>query len=317
MPLATDYGAHSVLSGFAARYRNYSYIADEIAPVVEVDPTQGYYYTFGASDEFDEYETETSPEGSVTESKGRRARQSFATLDFSHAEFLPIHSEEEGDLLGFPEIDLAVERVADVVLRKREIYMASQAFNTTNFSGMTAAPGTKWGTATVKQIATDINTGLDAMVAPGSDDELVGVLGLAAWRTLSTNANVLANITPTKMAGQATPEMIAELFGLDRIVIGKAKKNTGVTVATDTVTRTNIWGDYMLLHYKTRRPSVMGSTGHAVAFRKKVMGKAVNVYVFDQHRGAHPGKLIKVSITEKPFTQVNTAAGYLLSAITA
>ena len=111
--------------------------------------------------------------------------------------------------------------------------------------------------------------------------------------------------------------MIAELFQVDRVVIGKGKKNTATKVASDTVTRTAIWGDYALLHYKTKRPSVMGSTGHAVTFRKKVMGKAVNVYIIEEHRGAHPGTKVKVSLTEKPFQQINLQAGYLLSAISA
>lgn len=317
MPVSTSYGAHSVLSGFASRYKNFTYIADEAAPVVEVDPKQGYYYEFGQSDEFDEYETETSEEGSVTESKGRRTQKSYSTLDFSHAEFIPRHSQDEGDLLGIPEIDMAVERVTDVVLRKREIYVASQAFNTGNFTSMTSAPAVKWGTATVKQVVVDVNTAKDALVAPGSDDELIMIMGLQAWRSLSTNTNLLAAITPTMAMGQATLEQVAAFCEVDRIVVGKGKKNTATKVASDTVTRTAIWGDYALVCYKTKRPSSMGNTGHAVTFRKKVMGKSVNVYIIEEHRGAHPGTKVKVSLTEKAFQQVNLQAGYLLSAISA
>jgi hypothetical protein len=317
MPRSSDYGAHAVLSGFAARYRNYAYIADEVSPIVEVDPAQGYYYEFGQSDDFDEYETEITEEGSVTESKSRRTQRSYSTLDFSHAEFLPVKAEEEGELLGFKDIDLVVERVTDVVLRKRDIYVAGEAFDTGNFSGMTSSPGTKWGTATVKQVVTDVNTAKDALVAPGSDDELVVVMGLAAWRTLSTNANILAAITPTKAAAQATLEQMAALLEVDRIVVGKGKKNTGAKVETDTVTRTNIWGDHALVCYRTKRPSVMGNTGHNVTFRKKVGGRGLNVYLIPEHRGAHGGTLVKVSLTEKPFQVVNAQAGYLLSAISA
>jgi hypothetical protein len=318
MPLAAGYGTHSTLAGFAVRYRNFAYIADLVSPVVEVDANSQFYYKFGESDDFDEYETRTSEEGSVTESKSRRSQTSFTALDFAHSEFLPIKAREEADLLGVDDTQMVVERITDVVLRKREIAVAAELFKASNYTGMTATPGTKWGTATVKQITTDVNTGIDAMTGPAGGDRLILAMGLAAWRSLSTNANLLENIVPTKMAGQATPEQVAELLGVDEVVIGKAKRNTASKTETASPTRAAIWGDSALLCYRSAAPTVMGTTGHAVTFRRRVGGQAMAVYLIDEpRRGAHGGTLIKVAMTELPTQLVNAGQGYLLTAISA
>lgn len=312
MPASTDYQANRTLSNFAVQFRNYDYVADQVSPVFEVDARSAFYYEFGQSDNFDEYELEASDEGFITESKSRRTQKSYTTVDFSHAEFIPRLVQEEGDLLGFPEIDLITQRVTDVVLRKREIFVAARAFAAANYSGMTAAAAATWQTATVAQITNDINTGVDLMVGKGND-KLKMVMGIAAFRKLSTNANLIANVSPTKAVGQLTKEVLAELLQVDEIVVGAAKKNTAKPAA-DSPTKTNIWGNFALLAILTDKPGLM-STGHNVSFRRKVGGLPISTYLIPTARGAHNGTLVKVSMTERPMQFINNQAGYLISGI--
>lgn len=318
MPTTSQYGTNSVLTGFVVDYKNYEYIAELVAPVVECEEGQNYYYKMGLSDNFDVYETIAGEDAAVSESKSRRAQTSFSVKDYAHSEFLPRRVQSAGDVLGIKDIDLIAQRVTEVVRRKQEIDAASILFATGNYSGMTSSPGTKWGTATMKQIVTDVNTALDALVAPSVQDRKIIVMGRAAWRSVSTNTNVLAAITPTKAAGQATREQLAEFLGVDEILVGMAKKNTATKVASDTLTMGDIWGDHALVCYRSQAPTQMGATGHAITFRTRVGGQAIGVYTYDDpDRGAHGGTKIKVALTQSVPQLVNNKAGYLLSAISA
>lgn len=313
MPASIDYGANAVLSGIAVRFRNKSYIADRISPVLEVGPRSGIYYEMGQSDYFDEYEDETSDEGWVTESKSRRTPKTYTTVDFSHSEFLPELVEEEGALIGLPEIDLVVERVAEVVQRKREIFVATKLTTTGNYpSGFTAAVGTTWATATVKQIAADINAAKDAMCGKGNG-RYVMAMGLQAWRSLSTNTNVVANWVYTVALGQLMPEMVAQMFGLDEVIVGDADKNTA-NVGADSPTRARIWGNFAVIAIIDPNPS-MFTTYHNLTFRRKVRGLPISTYLIPEYRGAHNGTLVKVSMTERPAQITNNQAAFLYTGI--
>ena len=311
MPTSSQYGANSTLSGFAVRYNNKDYIADRISPVYEVDATSQYYYEFGQTEGFDDYEQDATDESSISESKGDRTQKSFTVSNYSHRENVSAMVLSEGELLGLPEIDIAVARVTDVVLRKRERRAAARLFSSANYAaGFFAAVVNKWGTATVKQITTDINTARDVMVGKGND-KLQLTLGRQAWRSLSTNANILANVTPTKAVAQLTPEVVAELLQVDEIVYGEAKYTTKLK---DKTTKADIWGDNAVLNIITPKPSMM-ATGHNVTFRRKLNGKAVRAYVIPHNEGPDGGTWIKVTMTEKTAHIVNDQAGYLFTAV--
>jgi hypothetical protein len=314
MPTGADYQANRTLSGFAIRYQNSAYIADLVSPVCEVESKSGFYYSFGETDDFDEYETNASEEGAVSESKGKRQRNQYDTTPFSHKEFVSAEAEEEGNLINLPEIDLAVNRVTDVVLRKREIAVANKLTNTANYpAGFRLAVVNKWGTATMKQILDVINDAKDVLVEDSGPLQLT--CGRVVARALCTNANLIAAVTPTKAVGQLKLEQLAELLEVDRIVVGKAKKTTKVKNKT---TKSFIWGDFAILNYVNPKPSWIGTTGHNVSFRRKLKGLSMRTYVLpNMERGSDGGTEIKVSMIEDYAKIVNDAAGYLFSACTA
>lgn len=312
MPQGAEYQANRTLSGFAIRYRNSKYIADLVSPVVEVDSKSAFYYKFGETDDFDEYETDADEESAVSESKSKRVRAQYTTRPFSHKEYISSEVEEEGDLINLPEIDLAVERVTDVVLRKREVAVAAKLSAAANYPGMTLAVVNKWGTATVKQIVDVINDAKDAMVDEGMGMQLT--LGRTVWRGLSTNANLIAAVTPTKAVAQLKEEVVAELLEVDRIVVGKAKKTTKIK---QKATKTFIWGNVAILNYVNPRPSIVGTTGHNVTFRRKLKGMAMRTYLLPTDKGSDGGTDIKVSFIDDYAHIVNDQAGYLFTAVVA
>lgn len=311
MPTGAEYQANRTLSGFAIRYRNSAYIADEVSPVCEVDSKSGFYYSFGETDDFDEYETAASEEGAVSESKGKRQRNQYDTTPFSHKEFLSAEAEEEGDLISLPEIDLAVERVTDVVLRKREIAVANKLTTASNYpTGYKTTVTNKWGTATVKQIVDVINTAKDALVDEGQEPQLV--MGNVVYRALASNANLIAAVVPTKAVAQLKIDQLAELLEVKRIVVGKAQKTTKVKNKT---TKSRIWGDFAILNYVNPKPSIFGTTGHNVTFRRKLKGMPMRTYLIPRmDKGSDGGTDIQVSFIEDYAHIVNDAAGYLFSA---
>lgn len=313
MPTSNSYPPSQVLSGFAIRYRNQDYIADQVSPVREVDSRSQTFYRMGDTEEFDEYETESGDEGAVGESKGERTPDSFKARPISHQAFLSTEAEEEGDLVGFNERMLETERVTGIVDRKQEIELANKLSTASNYPGMTSTPAVKWGTATVAQLMADINAGVD-LLNPAGGGKLQLVLGLQPWRALSMNVNVIANVTPTRAITQLKEAEVAALIGVDEIVVGKAMKTTKIKKKT---TRTRIWGNIAILHYVNPNPSLT-ATGHVVTFRKKVKGLATRVYEIEEpKRGADGGVLIKVSRTQDLGKIIDADAGYLWTAVAA
>jgi hypothetical protein len=312
MPTGAQYQPNQTLSGFAIRYRNSAYIADLVSPVCVVNSKSAFYYSFGETDDFDEYETEASEEGAVSESKGKRQRNEYSTRPFSHKEYISAEVEEEGDLINLPEINLAVERVTNVVLRKREIAVATKLSDAANYPNMTSSPAVKWGTATVKQILDDINNAKDLMVDEGMGLQLT--MGRHSWRALSTNANLIASVTPTKAVAQLKAEVVAELLEVDKIIVGKAKRTTKVK---QKATKTFIWGNIAILNYVNPNPSIVGTTGHNVTFRRKLKGQPIRTYLLPTDKGSDGGTDIKVSMIDDYAHVVNDQAGYLWTVVAA
>lgn len=155
----------------------------------------------------------------------------------------------------------ATEWVSQQMLMKSEVVWASTYFAgsvwTTDYDGVTGSPSgaqvKRWDASGSTPIQ-DIKA-LSAAVL-GLTGFLPNVLALSfpAYNALCTNADILDRIKYTQK-GVVTEELLATLFGLEKVIVGKAIRNTAVEGAADSMS--SILGKHALLVHVPKSPGLM------------------------------------------------------------
>lgn len=79
-------------------------------------------------------------------------------------------------------------------------------------------------------------------------------MGLAAWRSLRRNDQILNRLFGTNNGGgYATRQQVASLLEVEEILVGAAYKNTGNEAQAESLS--SIWGDNVLCYYAPSSPS--------------------------------------------------------------
>jgi hypothetical protein len=255
MPLVQNIYRDKLLSNVSVKYTNKNFIADQVAPVIEVENKSGYFFTyskenlrkpantkrtgFSATAIVDHDLTQTAY-GPLTE---RRLKQGITTDEFL------MYSDPLD-----PRTD-AAENVTEKMLLEREVDLAADMSNTaivTNYQTL----------ATTGQFS-DYVTGISPMVTiQGKISEMkrlglltpnVGVMGQQVWDQLKNHPLIIDRIKYTSSAS-AQLETFAALVGLERIILGDAVQNTAAEGLTDV--NAFIWGKHFWLMHVAARPGI-------------------------------------------------------------
>ena len=251
-----------LLSNYAIERRNKPamLIGSKVAPMVVVDRDSYYYPVFG-----NDFYTASSSSG-IRANSGRAERVDFTfstskyqTQEHAYETFL-----DDRDLVNAqPELRVEYQKtniVTDKQLVGYDAYVASQAFNTTTFSGYTAALSSAGATNTQWNAAASTNDPriqsqyAKSQILQGGlvDPESISlIVGADVWLNgLQTNSTLLKTFQYTNPYALST-EMIAKALGIKEVIVG-----TGIQANEQTGTVSKIWGNYALFAYLSPEPSL-------------------------------------------------------------
>ncbi|MCK5601378.1 hypothetical protein KAR91_05910 [Candidatus Pacearchaeota archaeon] len=144
----------------------------------------------------------------------------------------------------FDASEVAVKRAVDILLRGQEKRISAAVFNTSNISN-TSAVTTEWSAASSCTPRADVSGGKTAMRAATGLVPNVLAISLKVMENLLLAAEItdaLKYTNPLEIGGlEAQKRILAQYFGVDKLLVGGAINDTGKKAKSFTIT--DIWDD--------------------------------------------------------------------------
>ncbi|KQW96972.1 hypothetical protein ASC94_09195 [Massilia sp. Root418] len=235
-----------ILTSVAQGYKNSVFVGGALFPTVPVSARGGKITTFGKED-FMLYATGRSPGQNTKRVTFGYAGAPYVLESHSLEGQLPIETMQEAQAV--PGIDMSsitIQGTQDIIALRLEKQQADTARNPGAYAAsnkITLSGTSQWSdfSGTSDPVAV-IEAGKEAVRKKVGKRANVAVIGALVFSVLKQHPKVLDRM---KYTGRdvATPELLAQLFGLDKVLIGDA------VYADDTGTFYDVWGKDVVLAY--------------------------------------------------------------------
>lgn len=295
-----------ILSSIAQGYSNNEMVSSALFPAVTVSARGGKIITFGKED-FMLYSTQRSPGENTKRVQFGYSSGNFALVDYGLEGQVAIETLQEG--AAGPGIDhaaMAVRKVSRIMALRLEKQAADLARTAASYAAAnknTALSGTTlWSDLTASNPVGNIETAKEAIRAATGKRPNTIVMGARVMAQLRNHAQIVDRI---KYTGRdvATPELLAALFGVQRVVVGDA------IYASDAGAFTDVWGKDVIVAY-TELGSVadMGAPSYGYTYTLSGYPLAEESY-YDRNTKSW---VFPVTRAEAPVL-ASASAGYLIT----
>jgi len=264
-PTPTDVHVNQLLTNVSIGYINTMYIADMLFPLVNVRKQSDIIPRYDQSHWFRNTATLRGP-GSVSLGGGFKVDNTLTYFcqRYSYRFEIPDETRDNSDEPYNMDSD-GTMFVTDKMQMAREIRFATDFFTTGIWTGdqtgVAAAPAAnqfiQWNDYAASTPLTDVETWADNVEGRIARMPTDMVIGKQAWSKLKWHPDLIDTIKYTQR-GQLTTDIVAALFEMQRLHVGRAIQTTSVEgTAEASVAYTRVFGKAALLLYVPPAPSLM------------------------------------------------------------
>lgn len=295
-----------VLTSIAQGYTNNEMVASALFPTVMTPTRGGKIITFGKED-FMLYATQRAPGENTKRVQFGYSGGNYALVDYGLEGTVGIEVMQEG--MAGPGIDhaaLAVRKVQNIMALRLEKQSADLARTAGSYSagnkntGLTGA--TLWSDLSASDPVGNIETAKDAIRAATGKRPNTIVMGASVMKSLRQHSDIIDRI---KYTGRdvPTPELLAALFGVQRVLVGDA------IYATDAGVFGDVWGkDVVVAYTDTATLADMGAPSYGYTYTLTGYPLAEDPY-YDRNSKSW---VYPVTRAEAPVL-ASASAGYLIT----
>jgi hypothetical protein len=269
-----------VLTQVARGYRNPAYVGDALFPRVPVGARGGKIIEFG-KESFRLYNTARAPGSKVAVAQFGYTGQAYALTDHALSGLVPIEHMEDASQT--PGIDLgsgAVRFVQDIIALRLEFDQATVARTAGTYAASNKATlsGTsQWSHASSLPIAA-IEAAKEVIRGKIGMRPNTLLLGASVFAALKQHSTVVDRIKYTGR-DSATPELLASLLDLQRVVVGDA-----IYVDADGNT-VDVWGNDAILAFTNIAPlASQGAPSYGYTYQMRNYPVVETAYYDNTHR---------------------------------
>ncbi len=255
-PTLQDIRYDPILSNVSVAYKNATYIANLICPLVPSKTPTGKYFIYDKS-KFREVRSLRGMGASSAE-VGYDISQSSAYVCKDHAlkQIVPDEMKDQSFAPLTPEID-ATENVMERLLIEREkalhTYMSSNA-NLTNYIDLDATTSQdQWNDYANSDPIDDIETGIESIRSRIFKTPNVLVLSQDVYNKLKHHPDIVDRLKYSGF-GKVTADILATLFDVEKVIIGAAGYETAKEGQDSSLSY--IWSKDAWLLYVAPRPTI-------------------------------------------------------------
>jgi hypothetical protein len=254
-PTLYDIRFDPILSNVSVAYKNESYVAEQVLPIVMVAGTTGKYFVYDTA----KFRKEHSLRGMGASARevdyGLSQSTAFVIKEHALKELVPDELVEQSPTPLTPELD-ATENVTEKLLVEKEydlaVYMSAVA-NLTNYVELSTTATDQWSDYAHSDPCDDIRVGKAAMHAKIFIEPNVLLLSKQVYDKLIDHPDIVDRIKYSAL-GVATTDLLARIFDVPRVIIGAAGYESAGEGETSSLSY--IWGKHAWLLYITPRPAV-------------------------------------------------------------
>jgi hypothetical protein len=265
-PVYSDVHVSAALTDISVAYiqSQDNFIADKVFPIVPVQHQADRYFKFSKSDFFRD---EAQKRADATESAGGGFNLTTGTYS---ADVWAFH-KDIGDQVranADPGVDIetvSTEFCMQRLLIRRDRLFVSKWLTTsvwgTDITGVSSAPGAsqvyQWSDATNSDPIGDIAAAKTAVLLNTGMEPNKLTISYPVLQALIQHPLIIDRIKYTSMptAKNVTQTLLAEMFGVDEVIVSKAVYNAGIEGGTDSFNW--IMGKAALLSYSPPTPALM------------------------------------------------------------
>lgn len=235
----------AILSTVAQGYKNAELVGDILFPYVAVGQRGGKIIAFGKED-FALYATGRAPGANTRRVNFGYAGQNYALESHSLEGQVPLEIMQEAQAVpGIALGTMAVQKVQSIIGLRLEKAQADLATNPSNYAAsnkVILSGSSRWSDFSVSDPVSDIEAAKEAVRQQIGRRPNTVVLGGAVMSKLKQHPKIVDRI---KYTGRdtATPELLASLFGVQRVVVGDA------IYANSAGNFADVWGSHALVAY--------------------------------------------------------------------
>ena len=291
MPQESDLHINRALTNLSIQYKNDMYLADEICPIVPVQKRSDAYFEYTKEDQFRIVDTSVSPKAEPNQVDWSVEKKNYSVEDHALADYISKESIDNADMPLNVQMDTN-DFLNNLLGIDREKRVADLYQDHTNYPASNRATlmgNAKWG-GTGDSPIDDVQTAVETCFNRAN----TLVFGHDAWLAFRKLPEILDAVkSSTRLqshgGGLATRMEVAELFEVERVLVGRARYKT--TKPGQAASYARIWGKNMLALHITE-----GTGIQTVSFAKSFQEQAkMTQTMFDVKRGAKGAQYIKVS----------------------
>lgn len=316
MPLQSQVHVDRPLANFAVEYKNKKLIADLAVPFVPVQNKSDDYMIYTQKDRFTLPETIRGPKSPAVQVDWTTSTSAYKCVDRAVREFISDALVANSD----PGVDprrRTTEMLTDLLLLDRERTVSTLTTTAGNYGANYKAAlsgGDRWDVYATSDPLSNVETGKAAcFVEPN-----VCIMGAQVWRKLKQHPQILDRISggsTNASPAMVTERLVAELFEVDQVLIGRAKYNTanmGASASFDYV-----WGKQVVLAYVESSPSLQGvSAWKSFLWRQLASAIGYQVRTYRDESLGGGGEFIEVETSDDAKAVCADAAYLLYTVIT-
>lgn len=289
MPEAKQLHVDSILSNLSVQYRNEDMIWREVMPEVKVNKRSDLYWKYAKENAYRIYDDKIGPKSMANEIDFAVSTDNYSVKDHALSDWVTQEEIDNSDSPLAPESDANdfLNQCLDVAQEKRAADLVFAAATYPVGNKVTLAGVTQWTGASDNPIS-DVQTAVETCFVRAN----TLVFGIDAWlvfRRLPEILDAVKAIAGTSLnGGLATPSAVANLFEVDRVLIGRSRYIS--TKEGQTATYARLWGKHMAaLHIKG------GSNGvRSITFGKTFVETVrMTMRSFDEKRGLKGAHYLK------------------------
>ncbi len=252
MPTPSQVHIDAALTNLSVGYRNPAFISDLVAPVIAVRKQSDRYFIHDAErEQFRPSNDRRAPGTEASEVNFELSSDRYYCEDHALFSVIPDEERENADPAIQPSIDRTEFLRAKIDLNK-EIELAEVLTNAATITQNATLSGTgQWSHADADPVAA-VEAQKGTIMAAVQTLPNTLVVSYPVYAQLRMHAKVLARLPAGTTA--ATEEALARVFDVERVLVGRAFKNTARPGQAPVMAY--VWGKDALLAYVPARPGL-------------------------------------------------------------
>ena len=253
MLVQSDVVVDPALSNVSIKYTNDTFIADLIFPMLKVGKQTGKYYIYDKSNLRVDKTNRAAGSPSNEVDFGLSLSGVFLCDDHALKGFVADEIQDQAEAALNPLVD-ETETITEKLLLDREVSLANLITSTANVTNNVTLAGTsQWSDYSNSDPIGDVRTGRTAIHQNTFKKPNTLILGKAVFDMLIEHPAIIERIKYSQL-GVVTPELLARVFQVEKILVGETGQNTAVEGQTDVLSY--VWGKNAILAFINPKISI-------------------------------------------------------------